>query len=242
MNYFRYGIDAPILVRNFFFATVAIIVCIIILAFVLPAGMIKNFILVSTSMGIISCMYPVIAIIIGSLFQKQCIADELLAHVNLPDNAVVLDVVCGRGLLMIKAAKQVNNGKVVGIDSWQSADQSGNTKEKTMQNIIAEQVGDNTEVITADMRTLPFPDAHFDAVISSWAIHNIDQPGERKKALQEIMRVLKPNGRIGIVDIQCYQEYVDFFNEHGCAQLKMVGPYYVFGLKNFIIVGSKVAC
>ena len=43
---------------------------------------------------------------------------------------------------------------------------------------------------------LPFPDASFDAALSFWSLNHVDQP---ERVLQEVGRVLKPEGRFLIV-------------------------------------------
>ena len=50
------------------------------------------------------------------------------------------------------------------------------------------------------MRQLPFPDSSFDVALSSLAIHNIPSVSERTQAITEAVRVLKPGGKLVIVD------------------------------------------
>ena len=105
-----------------------------------------------------------------------------------------MDVGCGRGLLLNAAARRLTPGKAIGIDLWQSVDQSGNRPEATLANARLEGVAGLVEVKTGDMRELPFEDRTIDLVVSSLAIHNIPDPADRAKAVQEIARVLKPKG------------------------------------------------
>lgn len=56
------------------------------------------------------------------------------------------------------------------------------------------------ELQTADMRQLPFSEKSFDVVLSSLAIHNIPDSSGRNGAITEAVRVLKPGGKLVIVD------------------------------------------
>ncbi len=67
---------------------------------------------------------------------------------------------------------------------------------------MIEGVADKVEVQTGDARKLPFDDASFDVVLSSMALHNIYNAGERQTAVREIARVLKVGGRVLIVDVR----------------------------------------
>ena len=73
-------------------------------------------------------------------------ADDLLNALDLQGNENILDVGCGRGLLLIKAAKRLPYGRVVGIDLWSPVDQGNNTKEATLINAQIEGVLDRVEV------------------------------------------------------------------------------------------------
>jgi ubiquinone/menaquinone biosynthesis C-methylase UbiE len=57
------------------------------------------------------------------------------------------------------------------------------------------------------MTALPFEDNSFDLVLSSLAIHNISGRAGREKAINEAVRVLRPGGRLMIVDIRATGQY-----------------------------------
>ncbi|MCY0895632.1 MAG: transposase [Alicyclobacillaceae bacterium] len=64
------------------------------------------------------------------------------------------------------------------------------------------------DIVDGDARTLPFPDGSFDVVVSNFVVHNIKNPSERAKAIYEMWRVLRPDGRLVISDIIRTSEYV----------------------------------
>ncbi len=129
---------------------------------------------------------------------------DILAGLPLRGDEQVLDMGCGRGGVMAMVAKLVPRGHVVGLDLW-TEDQSGNRPATTLRNRELEGVQDRCELKTGDMLAMPFSDAAFDLVVSSMAIHNIDENDVRNisrrfQAVDEAMRVLKPGGRLVVAD------------------------------------------
>jgi len=125
------------------------------------------------------------------------IFDSLALH----GNEKVLDVGCGSGLLLNEAAKRLTTGKATGIDIWAPHTGGGNYA-LLMKNAQAEGVADQIEFKQADVRKLPFGDASFDVVVSSGALHHIGRDhADHELAINEILRVLKPGGKIALMDI-----------------------------------------
>ncbi|MFB4306780.1 class I SAM-dependent methyltransferase [Actinomadura sp. GTD37] len=124
----------------------------------------------------------------------------VLGDLRLRGDEHVLDLGCGRGALLMTAARLLPCGRAVGIDLWR-ADQSGNSPDATLRNAELEGVADRTEVETGDMTRLPFADETFDLVISNWAVHNIPSAEGRRAAVDEAVRVLRPGGRLAIADL-----------------------------------------
>src|SRR6185312_2443028 len=75
---------------------------------------------------------------------------------------------------------------------------------------------------TSDARKLPFPDASLDVVLSSMALHNIYDAGERQTAVREIARVLAPGGRVLIVDVRHTSEYAATLRDAGLTDSRNV--------------------
>lgn len=155
----------------------------------------------------ISFLLSGLAMIASSRFGKMRARDSLLKDVGIRPADTVLDVGCGRGLLLIGAAKRATSGRAIGIDLWSNVDQMNNSRDATLANAAAEGVTDRVEVKDGDMRSLPLDDGSIDVVVSSLAIHNVKDKADRDKAIREIVRVLKPGGRVGIMDIANVSDY-----------------------------------
>jgi arsenite methyltransferase len=139
---------------------------------------------------------------------------RLLDAVRLEGDETVLDVGCGRGLLLVEAARRLPNGRAVGIDIWSPVDQSRNEPAAPVENARLEDVG-AVAVSTADARDLPFADRSIDAVVSQFAIHNIRSVDGRRRAVQEIDRVVRPGGQIVVLDLARTDEYATQLRDAG---------------------------
>jgi len=146
--------------------------------------------------------------------------DAILDRAGLRGDERVLDMGCGRGAVLTAVAKRLTTGRVTGVDIWSTHDQSGNARDVTVRNASLEGVADRVTVETGDMRALPFPDASFDVVVSSLAIHNITSNDDRRQAIAEGFRVLKPRGRLIIADIRATSIYEDTLRTLGAANVE----------------------
>ena len=144
---------------------------------------------------------------------------QILDRHHLRGDEGVLDMGCGRGAVLTAVARRLTTGRVTGVDIWSRKDQSGNAKDVTLRNASIEGVGDRVQIETGDMRALPYPDATFDLVVSSLAIHNIRSNADRKRAIVEGFRVLKPGGRIVIADIRATAIYEDVLRALGASNV-----------------------
>jgi len=115
-----------------------------------------------------------------------------LAQINPGDK--VLDVGCGTGDLTLEAKKLAGSaGEVYGIDA------SPNMIRQAQQK--ANRTGVNVTFQVGLIEDIEFPENRFDVVLSSLMMHHL--PDDLKRAgLTEISRVLKPDGRLLIVDMQ----------------------------------------
>jgi arsenite methyltransferase len=132
---------------------------------------------------------------------KFAVWRELLRDLDLRGDETVLDMGCGRGAVLLMAARLVPGGQAIGVDLWRTAEQSGNSPEATRRNAELEGLADRVELRTGDLRAMPVADASIDVVVSSLAIHNVVEAEGRRRALDEAMRALRLGGRLVIADI-----------------------------------------
>jgi SAM-dependent methyltransferase len=144
---------------------------------------------------------------------------RLLTGIGLRGNEYVLDLGCGRGAVLLAAAKLVPRGRAVGVDIWRP-DQTGNSMHATRANADAEGVAERIELHTRDMTDLQFPDACFDLVVSSLAIHNLPGNQARLAAIDEAVRVLRPGGHIVIADIGFTRLYANRLRQRGMTDVQ----------------------
>jgi ubiquinone/menaquinone biosynthesis C-methylase UbiE len=113
---------------------------------------------------------------------------KLIEAAELTGAEQVLDLGCGAGHTALAAAPRA--ARVVAVDVTPEMLQVAEG--------LARQRGiTNVEFRHADVATLPFPDASFDVVTSRFSAHHYADP---QQALHEAARVLRPGGRVLLVD------------------------------------------
>jgi demethylmenaquinone methyltransferase/2-methoxy-6-polyprenyl-1,4-benzoquinol methylase/phosphoethanolamine N-methyltransferase len=126
--------------------------------------------------------------------RQDALRQQTIRYASIPNGATVLDVGCGTGTLTLLAkAGAGKQGKVYGIDA--SPEMIHVAQQKALQR--QSQVDFQTGLI----ESLPFSDATFDIVLSSLMFHHLPS-ALKQRGLAEIYRVLKPGGRLLIVDMQ----------------------------------------
>ncbi len=235
-----YGIDAPPVIRNLFLAGTAFMVAGIVLNYFLPTQpVLGKILLVWGLLAGASMIVPAALMLWSSKIGKLQFREKLIDSLALHGAETIIDVGCGRGLLLNAAARRLTTGKAIGIDLWQSADQSGNNPEATLANARAEGVANLVEVKTGDMRELPFQDQTIDVAVSSLAIHNIPNKEGRAKAVHEIARVLKPQGQVALLDFQCTDEYAQTLQALGWHEVKLSGLQFQMFPPVRVVTGRK---
>jgi SAM-dependent methyltransferase len=182
---------------------------------------------------------------------KMAIRDAILGSIPWRGDERVLDAGCGRGLLLIGAARCVPQGSSVGIDKWVRGALTGNGAEAVLRNAEAEGVAARIEVTEGDVRRLPFPDGAFDVVVSNFVVHEVDTRQDREQMMSEMMRVLRSGGRLALVDFIFTGECVEILRQldmHNVRRARIgglstwLGTVLMFGtFRIHLVTGSKVS-
>ena len=121
-----------------------------------------------------------------------------LKRLGLQPGQRLLDIGCGSGRHTCEAYR-LKGVVAVGAD-LNSADLKQARERLEFHDRLGEHGGGCWCLVTADVRRLPFPDAHFHAVICSEVMEHIP---EHHRAADELVRVLKPGGHL-VVSVPRY--------------------------------------
>lgn len=135
--------------------------------------------------------YDLIVSII-TLGQSKRLRQMTINLSKLKESEKILDVGCGTGGVTIPAKLKVGrNGYAAGVDP--SPEMIGEARKKAVKKKL------DIDFRLGVIESIPFPDGTFDVVTSSLMMHHL--PHELQlKGMAEIYRVLKPGGRLLIVD------------------------------------------
>ena len=135
---------------------------------------------------------------------------RMVALARVETGETVLDVGCGTGSLAIAAKNQVgDDGQVSGIDASPEMIARATSK--------AAKAGVDVSFRTAVAEALPFADATFDVVLSTLMLHHLPRK-VRQQCAREIRRMIKPQGRVLVVDFaraQSRSGFLAHFHRHG---------------------------
>jgi arsenite methyltransferase len=212
-----YGIDAPNVLRNLFLFGVP---CLLLGLFgprILHIGsidfLIQPMFFWTGLLLVLEGLFYLFYVKYGKLRHR----DLMLSLHKWRGDERVLDVGCGRGLLLAGAAKRLRTGEATGIDIWSKEDMAANSEEATRRNLDIEGVTARCRLISAPAQEMPFPDAAFDVVVSNLCLHNIYNRATRLQALRQVARVLKPGGVAILSDFKLTREYARELRKDGLS-------------------------
>ncbi len=200
-----YGLDSPAVLRGLgLTATAALLVTVV-------SGILDLVTVMAVAFGA-----TVLISAIGLVMLRSSRVHKIRERVLLVDRLAlrgderVLDVGCGRGLLLVEVARRLNRaGRAFGVDVWHATDGIVVEADHALHNAELEDVDHRIDVTSADVRSLPYADASFAAVVSGLALHHIEGFASRVQVCREMSRVLEPGGKVVLIDRHHTRSYVD---------------------------------
>ncbi|WP_369830787.1 class I SAM-dependent methyltransferase [Mycobacterium sp. 1245805.9] len=126
--------------------------------------------------------------VFSRLLGMNRVHENLIAQADLADSRRILEIGCGTGNLIIRAKRRHPELEAVGCDPDPRALERARRK---------------TDAVRFEQgyaERLPYADGEFDRVLSSMMLHHIANDA-KSAAAEEIFRVLRPGGRLHLVDI-----------------------------------------
>ena len=116
---------------------------------------------------------------------------KLAEMLEIPFNGLILDAATGTAEVALSIERRHPESRIIGLDFSPSMLEIGNKK------IMSAGRTKNVILSAGDICNLPFKDSLFDAVTISFGIRNVDN---RPKGIMEFYRVLKPGGKLYIME------------------------------------------
>jgi len=113
-------------------------------------------------------------------------------RLQLGERPRVLDVATGTGDLAIDIARLTPGATVVGLDP------SPNMLAIAAKKIDKKGLADRITLVEGDAQALPFADCEMDAATIAFGIRNVP---DRSRGLRELARVVRPGGRICVLEL-----------------------------------------
>lgn len=162
------------------------------------------------------------------------VRDQMLDGLQFTGNERVLDFGCGLGLLGIGAAKRLDTGRVIAIGETA-------TNEAARENAKLEGVADKIRFEAGDLKKLSYPDANFDVVVAGRALATLEGDALRTQVVTEMVRVLKPGGRLCLHEIGDTHPILKLLHGQGLDAVQETRPDLPLGLGGRILTARKPA-
>jgi SAM-dependent methyltransferase len=151
-------------------------------------------------------------------------ADRMLNGLDLRGDEDALDLGCGTGLLCAGLAVRLPKGKVTGVDAWVESQLTPNGRTVAKRTLALAGVKGVT-LRTGSIRELPVQDAGFDLVVSRDVLALLPSDAARAEAVAELVRALRPGGRVALLEPFCSRALVRHLHAAGLPDADRSGPW-----------------
>jgi ubiquinone/menaquinone biosynthesis C-methylase UbiE len=134
---------------------------------------------------------PAYDAVVAATSRERTFKRALIEQASVKRRERVLDLACGTGTLAIWMKTADPEAEVVGLDG-----------DPSILEIASRKAARASVAVTLDhgfSHDLPYPDAHFDCVVSSLFFHHLSW-ADKQRTVREVFRVLKPGGELHVAD------------------------------------------
>lgn len=122
--------------------------------------------------------------------------DVFFREVRLPEGGVLLDAACGAGRYSLALSPRMGGkGLIHAIDLWEEGIRS-------LEGTIRAEGISNIRPLVGDVRRTPLEGSSVDAALFATVLHDLAEAGTAEEALAETRRVLRPAGRLYVVEFK----------------------------------------
>lgn len=134
---------------------------------------------------------PFYDVVVGVTTRESAFKRALIRQADITPGHNVLDLACGTGTLAIWIKQQMPLANVIGLDGDPAI--LSLAKRKATKSKVGVQFEHGLS------HELPYPNAHFDRIVSSLFFHHLSWDNKQRTA-RELFRVLKPGGELHVAD------------------------------------------
>ncbi|MCK9249234.1 MAG: class I SAM-dependent methyltransferase [Solirubrobacteraceae bacterium] len=211
---FPYGLDRPGLARRLAgFGMLAGVVT-LVAAVALDIASSEGLVVVALLLVCVGSLILSALMFRTSRSTKIQASDRLLLGLDLQGDETALDLGCGNGLLAAGLSVALPRGRVIGVDAWVVKQLQPTGKDVAKATLRSAGVK-GVQLRTGSIRELPVSDGSVDVAVSRDVLALLPDRAARQEAVAELHRVLRPGGRVALLEPFVSDEVRDLLRDAG---------------------------